>query len=90
MLLDRCRWHANCKTTGIGTKKRLESKTMDRRQQHLWMKDLVQHLDRCCDQWAQAEGGAATYLAQSIDRQLEELRRVLRPEMAVGSQRRAA
>jgi hypothetical protein len=63
---------------------------MDRRQQHRRVKDLLQHLDRSCEQWAEANGAAAQYLAQTIDRQLAELRGLLLTEQAVMPERRAA
>ena len=63
---------------------------MDRRQQHRRVKDLLQHLDHCCEQWAEANGAAAQYLAQTIDRQLAELRGLLMADQAGSPQRRAA
>jgi hypothetical protein len=50
---------------------------MDRRQQQIRMNDLVQHLSCACEQWLEARGQTARYLAQSIERQLAELRGLL-------------
>jgi hypothetical protein len=63
---------------------------MDRRQQHLRMRDLLQHLGRACQQWVEAEGQTAEYLAQSIDRQLAEFHRLIGVQQSSRDQRRAA
>jgi hypothetical protein len=60
---------------------------MDRRQQQLRMTDLVQHLGQACEQWLEARGPAARYLAQSIDRQLTELRSLLAPQESPSAER---
>lgn len=50
--------------------------TMDRQAGFLWMKDLLEHLGQCCDQWQAADPPAERFLADAMRRDLDELRRV--------------
>jgi hypothetical protein len=54
------------------------------------MYDLVQHLGRACEQWLEAQGPSARFLAQSIERQLSELRGLLTTQEPSNPERRAA
>lgn len=49
---------------------------MDRQAKFLWMKDLLDHIGQCHDQWQFADPCAERYLADSIRRDLEEFRRL--------------
>ena len=60
---------------------------MDRQNKLMWMKDLLDHLSLCCDEWQGAEGRMERYLADSIERDLDEFRRLsvsLRRDVPVG------
>ena len=64
---------------------------MDRHSTYLWMKDLLEHLGTCYDSWDQSEGCSRQFLADSIQRDLTEFRRLcedLRPGAAPGDSRR--
>jgi hypothetical protein len=50
--------------------------TMDRRTKLCWMKDILEHLAGCCDQWDSADDHSERYLAESMRRDLEEFRRL--------------
>jgi hypothetical protein len=49
---------------------------MDRHEVFLCMKDLLEHLADSCEQWLEADGRTAQYLVDSIQRDLDEFRRV--------------
>ena len=50
---------------------------MDRHSKLLWMKEVLEHLDDCHRQWQFAEDAAAgRYLAEAVERDLDELRRL--------------
>jgi len=49
---------------------------MTRQAKFLWMKEILEHLDDCHRQWQVAEGRAEQYLAESIKRDLDEVRRL--------------
>jgi hypothetical protein len=51
---------------------------MDRRTRFLWMKELVEHLGRCSEQWQHAEASAAGFLADAVERDLAEFQRICR------------
>ncbi|HEY5312159.1 MAG TPA: hypothetical protein VIK18_06550 [Pirellulales bacterium] len=50
--------------------------TMDRQARFLWMKDLLEHLSDCHDQWQAADPASQRYLADAVRRDLDELRRL--------------
>ena len=51
---------------------------MDRRAAFLWrMQDVLEHLGRAYDQWQDAEGSAAQYWADNMQRDVSELGRLL-------------
>ena len=49
---------------------------MDRYAKTVWMKDLLDHLDRCQDEWQSAEGPTEQFLAESMKRDLSQFRRL--------------
>jgi hypothetical protein len=49
---------------------------MDRHAKFLWMKDLLEHIGACHEQWQTADARTERYLADSIKRDLEEFRRL--------------
>ena len=49
---------------------------MTRQTAFLWMRDILDHLNQCHDQWQDAEPGTERYLADSIKRDLDEFRRL--------------
>lgn len=49
---------------------------MDRHARLLWMKEVIEHLNDCHQQWQSAEGSDEYFLAESIKRDLDELRRI--------------
>jgi hypothetical protein len=50
--------------------------TMDRQARFLWMKDLLEHISDCHEQWQAADPAAERFLADAVRRDLDELRRV--------------
>lgn len=66
---------------------------MDRHAKFLWMKDILEHLGQCYEQWQSAEGHVEHYLAESMKRDLDQCRRLcesLRCEAVSGGRRPAA
>ena len=51
---------------------------MDRNAKFLWMKDILEHLEDCFEQWQQADARSERFLAETIERDLEEFRRLCR------------
>jgi uncharacterized membrane protein YccC len=49
---------------------------MDRQATFLWMQDLLEHLNSCHEQWQLADARTEHYLADSMRRDLDELRRL--------------
>jgi hypothetical protein len=49
---------------------------MDRHAKFLWMKDLLEHLGRCHEQWQLSDAPNEHYLAESMRRDLDEFRRL--------------
>lgn len=49
---------------------------MDRYNKFLWMQDLLEHLQRCYEQWEGSQEGASTPWGAVMQRDLDELRRV--------------
>lgn len=49
---------------------------MDRRHKLLLMRDILDHLNHSFDQWRSAEPGSATLLANTIERDLAQFRRL--------------
>ena len=49
---------------------------MDRKTKILCMKDILEHLGDCFDEWQQADSQDERYLADSIERDLNEFRRL--------------
>lgn len=49
---------------------------MDRHARLLWMKEVIEHLNDCHQQWHSAEGSDEYFLAESMKRDLDELRRI--------------
>ena len=58
---------------------------MTRHAKFLWMKDLLEHMTRCQEQWESADSRTERFLFDSMRRDVEEFRRVcesLRAEAA--------
>lgn len=51
-------------------------RNMTRQAKFLWMKDILEHLGHCYDQWQEADPSTEHYLAESIRRDLDEFRRL--------------
>lgn len=49
---------------------------MTRESKFLWMKDLLEHMHRCHEQWQGADERRERLLAESLRRDLEEFRRL--------------
>lgn len=49
---------------------------MDRRSTFLWMRDILDHLSTCCEQWEDADADSERFLAESMRRDMDELRRL--------------
>ena len=49
---------------------------MDRKTKFLWMKDILDHLGDCFEQWQGADDRTERYLADSMQRDLDEFRRL--------------
>ena len=49
---------------------------MDRRTKFLWMKDILDHLGHCYEQWQVADEMNEQFLAESVKRDLNEFRRL--------------
>jgi hypothetical protein len=54
------------------------SRIMDRRETALCLREVLDHLNRCCDQWHAADSRTEQWALQSIERDLAELQRVCR------------
>ncbi len=66
---------------------------MDRKSKLMWMRDILDHLGDCFDQWQNAEPGCDRFLMESVERDVEEFRRLcssLRHETARVSLRTSA
>lgn len=66
---------------------------MDRHAKFVWMKEVLERLSDCQREWETAEGPTERFLADSIKRDLDEVRRIcesLRHDNAVGYRRRVA
>ena len=49
---------------------------MDRQTKFLWMKDLLEHLSSCQEQWQAADDATEWFLADAMRRDLDEMRRL--------------
>ena len=49
---------------------------MDRHTRLLWMKEVLEHLNDCHQQWQSADGSDEFFLAEAMKRDLDELRRI--------------
>ena len=49
---------------------------MTRQEKFHWMKDILEHLSDCYEELQQADPDSDRYLAESINRDLEEFRRL--------------
>lgn len=49
---------------------------MDRHAKLLWMKELLEHLEQCHEAWLMADEQTERYLAESMKRDLDEIRRL--------------
>ena len=49
---------------------------MDRHAKFVWMKEVLEHLHDCHREWEVAEGNAERFLAESMKRDLDEVRRI--------------
>ena len=61
---------------------------MDQHSKFLWMKELLERLQVCHEQWQTAAGASERYLARAIERDLGEFRnlcRSLRHEQLAGT-----
>ena len=50
---------------------------MDRQRKCMWMRDLLDHLAGCYDQWRDLDGTSAHYLADSMRRDVDEFKRLM-------------
>lgn len=48
----------------------------DRRTKLLWMKDILEHMDRCHEQWEAADERTGMLLAATLRRDLDQLGRL--------------
>ena len=56
----------------------------------MWMKDILEHVTECHREWQTADGRLEQYLAESIQRDLDEIRRLcqsLRGDLSAGERR---
>lgn len=63
---------------------------MDRHAKFMWMKDLLEHLGTCHEQWQSADPSSERYLVESMKRDLDEFRRLcdsVRSDAACGEHR---
>lgn len=49
---------------------------MDRHRKFLWMRDIIEHIESCYDEWRQTEGDGERRLADMIQRDLDQCRRL--------------
>jgi hypothetical protein len=49
---------------------------MDRHAKLVWMKEVLEHLRDCQQEWETAQGPTERFLAESIHRDLDEVRRI--------------
>ncbi len=49
---------------------------MDRRSTFLWMRDILDHLSSCCEQWESADASSERFLADAMRRDMDELRKL--------------
>ena len=49
---------------------------MDRKTKFLWMKDVLEHLGDSFEEWRRADSREERYLADAVERDLEEFRRL--------------
>lgn len=49
---------------------------MTRHAKFLWMKDVLEHMGRCHEQWQSADQRMETFLADSLRRDIDEFRRI--------------
>jgi hypothetical protein len=49
---------------------------MDRHAKFLWMKEVLDHINECHAQWQSAQGQSERYLAETMRRDLDEIRRI--------------
>ena len=49
---------------------------MDRRAKFLWMKEILEHLGHCYEQWQTADEMSEHFLAESVKRDLNEFRQL--------------
>jgi hypothetical protein len=61
---------------------------MDRHKQLHWMRDILDHLRHCYEQWVVADVTSERYLAESMKRDLDEFRRLCDSLCAASQQRR--
>lgn len=51
---------------------------MDRKDKFLWMQDVLEHLGDSFEEWRRADSHDERYLAEAVERDLEEFRRLCR------------
>ncbi len=64
-----------------------------RNAQLLWMKDILEHMTSCYEQWQDADSSSDYYLAETMKRDLDEARRLcdaLRREAPASAHRAVA
>lgn len=49
---------------------------MTRQDKFFWMKDLLEHMERCHEQWETADERMESFLAESLRRDIDEFRRI--------------
>lgn len=53
-----------------------EGQDVDRRNASLWMREVLDHLNRCYDQWQAGDIRLEGFAIESIERDLTELQRI--------------
>lgn len=62
---------------------------MDRRKKFLWMREILDHLVDCCDQWQEEDVERNnSILAAAVQRDLDEVRRVCQMLVREGQRER--
>jgi hypothetical protein len=72
-------WHARCLIAAIDlcdTDRQTEGDHMERKQKLMSMQDILEHLGGCFEEWQAADDHTERYLAEAIERDLNEFRKL--------------